>query len=71
MGNVEGNAPGFVNDSAQDFHLSDNAAAGGKAGPLPAAVMDYPPEYQYVRHQQYEMRPVNSISDTGAFERVP
>ena len=40
----------------------------GGAGDLPADVADYPLEYQYVRHQDIEERPVNDTTDIGAFE---
>lgn len=71
MGNVEGTAPGFVDADGQDFHLTADAEAGEGAGVLPVDVADYPPEYQYIKHQQYEQRPVSDPSDIGAFERTP
>ena len=67
MGNIEGSTPGFLDFSAQDFHLLGGSQARGNAGSLPADVADYPVEYQYVRHQQIEERPPVSLSDIGAF----
>ena len=67
MGNTEGTSPGFVDFDAQDFHLTEGAEARGNAGTLPAEVDDYPVEYQYVRHQNIEERPVNDTIDIGAF----
>lgn len=68
LGNTEGTTPGFVDPDAQDFHLSEGAHARAKAGSLPVDVMNYPVEYQYVRHQEIEERPVNDTIDIGAFE---
>jgi hypothetical protein len=70
LGNREGVAPGFVDLDAQDFHLAQDAEAAGGASALPAAVAEYPPDEQYVRHQQSEPRPEHSIADIGAFERI-
>ncbi len=67
MGNTEGSTPGFIDFNAQDFHLSAGSLARGNAGTLPADVVNYPVEYQYVRHQSIEVRPSGSISDIGAF----
>ena len=68
LGNIEGIEPGFEDPDTQNFHLSEGAEARGGAGGLPADVEDYPVEYQYVRHQDIEERPVNDTTDIGAFE---
>jgi hypothetical protein len=67
LGNTEGSTPGFIDFNAQDFHLAEGSQASGNAGSLPADVAGYPMEYQYVRHQQIEARPPESLVDIGAF----
>ncbi len=69
-GNVEGDVPGFIDMDGQDFYLAEGADADGEAGALPVAVVNYPPEYQYVKHLQHEERAADPISDIGAFERI-
>ncbi len=66
LGNQEGLAPGFVDEDDQDFHLATGSDACGNAEALPAAVLSYPPDHQYVVHRQYEPR--HFESDIGAFE---
>jgi hypothetical protein len=67
LGNIEGITPGFLDFSAQDFHLSSGSLARGNAGSLPTDVANYPVEYQYVQHQQIEIRSLESLVDIGAF----
>ena len=68
-GNVEGTNPGFEDFGNQDFHLTSDANAGAGAGELPSEVAGLEPDYQYIKHQQFEDRPVNATIDIGAFER--
>lgn len=71
LGNVEGDAPGFEDLDHQNFHLIPGADAQDNAGSLPAATDPFPSDFQYVRHQQVESRPVDGAADIGAFERQP
>jgi hypothetical protein len=68
LGNVAGNAPGFVDPGGQDFHLTSASPARDAAGDLPAPTAAHPPVSQYRDHQQTETRPVNGPMDIGAFE---
>jgi hypothetical protein len=70
-GNVEGDAPGFVDAAAQDFRLVQDAEARDAAATPPVAAGDHPVAYQYVKHQQYETRPTDGAADIGAMERAP
>jgi hypothetical protein len=67
FGNLEGSTPGFVDLNGQDFHITGSSQAHGNAGTQPTDVANYPVEYQYVRHQQIEDRPPDSLADIGAF----
>jgi len=66
---VQGAAPGFVNEAAQDFSLASTSACVNAGTGLNAAVL---PTHNVVRHyrkhQQSESRPVVSTPDIGAIE---
>ena len=49
-GNVSGASPGFVNESAQDFHLAAGSACVNAGGPLAASAS--PLLSEYVKHRQ-------------------
>ena len=69
-GNVEGDIPGFVDLNSQDFNLSEDGEALDGAGEWPSEVSGYPPEYQYICHQNREVKPSDATPDMGAFERA-
>lgn len=69
LGNVVGTNPQFVDITTQDFHLRSASPASGASGSLPAAVSQYPVEFQYVKHQGGEERPTGNATDIGAFQR--
>lgn len=65
-GNITGTAPGFIDFNSQDFHLSSGSACIDSGTTLANGVPNV--DYQYVKHQQSEPRPVNGPFDMGAFE---
>jgi hypothetical protein len=67
LGNTEGTTPGFVDFDDQDFHLANDSQARGEGCDLPVDVDGYSPEYQYVRHQEIEVRVNSTPPDIGAY----
>ncbi len=67
-GNIIGSAPGFSDFNSQDFHLSSGSACIDSGTTLAASAPNV--DFQYVKHQQSEPRPVNGPFDMGAFEFV-
>jgi Putative Ig domain len=65
-GNITGSSPGFVSEASQDFHLSNGSAVINQGTALAASAGAV--QFQYIKHQQSENRPVNGIIDMGAFE---
>jgi hypothetical protein len=69
-GNVTGTAPGFVDESAQDYHLAGGSACIDAGTALHDDVL---PEHDlsshYVEHQGQASRPQDATHDIGAFER--
>jgi len=66
---VMGASPNFLNEAAQDFHLSAASACRNAAMILPAPVLpanDVTSEY--VKHQTGETRPLDQNLDIGAYE---
>jgi hypothetical protein len=59
--------PGFVNEAGKDFSLLQDS-------PCRDSATDIPPGgslvYEYVKHQQFQVRPVNGPIDIGAYEYV-
>jgi len=67
---IGGASPGFVDEGAQDYHLSDSSPCIDAGTALSADVLpDHNVAMQYVVHQASEPRPVESQLDVGAFER--
>ena len=66
LGNVEGDAPGLVDWSALDLHLTEGSPCLGAAGEPSAAVSQNPLDMEYVEHQGGRAR--SSWADMGAFE---
>ena len=64
-GNITGVSPGFINASAQDFHLDPHSRCVNAGTALSPSA--YPVLYQYVKHLRYEARPAGSGLDLGAF----
>jgi hypothetical protein len=65
-GNITGEVPGFVDATAQDYHLNS-------ASPCINAGTSLHPEayalsHQYVKHRASELRPSSGSLDIGAFE---
>jgi hypothetical protein len=67
---VTGDAPGFVDEAQQDYHLADGAACVNAGTDLhPAVLPANDLVAQYVAHQAGEGRPIDPPLDIGAFER--
>lgn len=66
---LAGQAPGFVDDAAQQFGLTvaSPCVAAGNGIPITTPY----PEWEYVPHQQSRSRPRDEALDLGAFEREP
>lgn len=65
-GNIAGTSPEFVNEAGQDFHLIGTSGVINQGTAL--AVSASSVDFQYVKHQQKEPRPLNGVLDMGAFE---
>ncbi|MHC4714722.1 MAG: putative Ig domain-containing protein [Planctomycetota bacterium] len=66
---VTGSAPGFVNEGAQDYHITETSACRDEGTSLHSECLpDNNVIYQYVKHQGYESRPSDGTLDIGAFE---
>jgi hypothetical protein len=65
-GMVNGENPGFLDATAQDYHLSASSACVDAGTSLHSEANDLP--YQYVKHQATEPRPSSGTLDIGAFE---
>jgi hypothetical protein len=66
-GNVTAASPGFIDETVQNFHLLESSPARNAAGALPAAVAAYPLDREYVKHQVWAPRAVDTLPDMGAF----
>ena len=64
---VEGNSPGFSNEGAFGFQLTDNSPALNRVNSLPSELPALDKEYQ--PHQRSRQRPVAGALDLGAYER--
>ncbi len=67
-GNVIASSPSFIDEATQNFHLLEYSSARNAAGPLSAAVVAYPLDREYLKHQAWVDRPVDALPDIGAFE---
>jgi hypothetical protein len=65
-GMVNGENPGFLDATAQDYHLSVSSACVDAGTTLHSEADDL--SYQYVKHQVMEPRPSSGTLDIGAFE---
>ncbi|MBF0231660.1 MAG: polysaccharide-degrading enzyme, partial [Desulfamplus sp.] len=67
--NIEGNIPGFVDFSQDDYHLNNSSQAKDAGIALHADLLtNHPLEYQYKYHRQGENRVNDNSIDIGAFE---
>jgi hypothetical protein len=68
---VTGSAPGFVNESSQDYHLATGSQCvntSGNSALNPAVLPANDVIRQYVKHNATEPRPGDGIYDIGAYE---
>ncbi len=65
-GNITGTVPGFLDFASQDFHLASGSACIDAGTTLASTAPDV--DFQYVKHQQFESRPVSGPFDMGGFE---
>ena len=66
---VTGSAPGFADETGQDYHLTSGSQAVNAGGNLnPAVLPANDLTRQYVKHQMTEPRPNDGINDIGAYE---
>jgi hypothetical protein len=65
-GNITGTAPGFDDFPSQDFHLDSSSACIDAGTSLASTAPSV--NFQYVKHQESESRPVSAPLDMGAFE---
>jgi hypothetical protein len=68
-GMATGESPGFLDASAQDYHLNTSSPcidAGASLHPEASDLL-----LQYVKHQASELRPSSGALDIGAFEVQP
>jgi len=64
-----GDAPGFVDQVGQDYHLAWDSPCVNAGGPLnPAVLPDNDVTMQYFKHQWGEKRPLDGAIDIGAYE---
>jgi len=64
--NINGSAPGFVDFSNEDFHLTSNSDCVDAGRSIKSG--DFSVTLQYVKHQDTESRPSDATMDIGAFE---
>jgi len=65
-GMVTGENPGFLDATAQDYHLSPSSPCVDAGASLHSEANDL--SYQYIKHRALEPRPSSGILDIGAFE---
>jgi hypothetical protein len=69
FGNAEGEEPGFIDLSTQNFSLADGSPCINSGTSLPSEVLpDHLPVMQYIRHCMAEPRPSDATLDIGAYE---
>lgn len=64
---VSTSSPGFINEAGKDFSLLQNSPCRGSATDIPPGGSLV---YEYVKHQQFQIRQVNGPLDIGAYEYV-
>jgi hypothetical protein len=68
--NVEANDPAFADFSNADYMLVSGSICENAGSSIPAHLLpDYDLEYQYEKHQGYNLRSSDGNLDIGAFER--
>jgi len=68
-GIVTGDSPGFENWGAENYHLGDSSSCIDMGSVLPYEIIpEYNVNYQYIKHCQYENRPLDNSIDIGAYE---
>jgi hypothetical protein len=65
-GNLTGSSPAFFDEASEDFHLSSGSVCRDAGTTLANAAPAV--NYQYIKHQESETRPMNGVIDMGAFE---
>ena len=66
---VNGSAPGFLDESGQDYRLAAGSQCVNAGGNLhPAVLPQHNVTLQYVKHRATEPRPSDGLFDIGAFE---
>jgi len=65
-GNLAGDSPGFVDAANQDYHLVRQSPCVNTGAALAPGA--YAPDYQYVKHRLFEVRPADGKLDLGALE---
>jgi hypothetical protein len=69
FGNLEGDEPGFLDFSTQDFQLAGGSPCIDGGASLPAEILpEHLPDMQYIRHCLAESRPADAMLDIGAYE---
>jgi hypothetical protein len=64
-GNISGSAPGFINETTQNYNLLQTSECIDKGTSVP---IGYSVGFEYVKHQQKEIRNISGLIDLGAFE---
>ena len=68
-GVVTGDFPGFEDWGTENYHLGDSSLCIDMGSVLPDEIIpEYNVNYQYIKHCQYENRPLDDSIDIGAFE---
>ena len=67
-GNITASNPGFAGEASQNYQLLENSPARSVAGGFNSATASYPLDREYLKHQSWLPRPVDSHLDMGAFE---
>ena len=63
--NIEGTTPGFINEGSQDYRLLQESECINRGIQVPVG---HPVSFEYVKHQQKEIRNISEIIDMGAYE---
>lgn len=66
---LTGDDPGFIDIETMELHLNSSSPCIDAGGQLPDIIQEnYPLLYQYLKHRNGEVRPVDETIDIGAFE---